>query len=193
MSKEGFNQLTLEHKLKDGRSLTIREARLEDAEAILSVLKEVASEENLLLLDKGEYDIRLEKRHILSAKSSGKTLILVAEVDGKVVGVGEVKIGEFKKNSHTAELGLAITKEFRGLGVGKALIKEMLSYAEKKGVEKVWLSVFSTNNAAIRLYQKFGFVVEGVRKKQFKINNTYVDELLMAKFLPHQRNLHSKK
>ncbi len=186
MFKEGFNPLNLEHKLKDSRSLIIREARLEDAEAILSVLSEVASEENLLLLDKGEYDMRLEKRHILSAKSGGKTLILVAEVDGKVVGVGEVKIGEFKKNSHTAELGLAVIKEFRGLGVGKALMKEMLSRAEKKGVEKVWLSVFSTNNAAIRLYQKFGFVVEGVRKKQFKINNKYVDELLMAKFLPHR-------
>ena len=176
----------MEHKLKDGRSLIIREARVEDAEAILNVVKEVASEENLILLDKGEYDVRLEKYHILSAKSSGRTLILVAEVDGKVVGVGELKIGEFKKNSHTAELGLAVIKEFRGLGVGKALMEEMLSYAQKREVEKVWLSVFSTNNAAITLYRKFGFVVEGVRKKQFKIGNTYVDELLMAKFLRYE-------
>ena len=174
----------MEHKLEDGRSLIIREARLEDAEALLSVVNEVASEENLILLDKGEYDVRLERRHILSAKSTGKTLILVAEVEGKVVGVGEVKIGEFKKNSHTAELGLAVIKEFRRLGVGKALMNEMLSSAERMGVEKVWLSVFSTNDAAIALYRKFGFVLEGIRKKQFKIGNTYADELLMAKFLP---------
>jgi ribosomal protein S18 acetylase RimI-like enzyme len=174
----------LEHKLKDGRSLIIREARLEDAEAILSVVKEVAAEENLILLDKGEYDLRSEIRHILTAKSTGKTLILVAEVDGKVVGVGEVKVGVFKKNSHTAELGLAVTKAFRGLGVGKALMDEMLSRAEKSGVEKVWLSVFSTNDAAIALYRKFGFIIEGIRKMQFKIGNTYADELLMAKFLP---------
>jgi ribosomal protein S18 acetylase RimI-like enzyme len=183
MFKESLPLLSLEHRLKDGRSLTIREARVEDAEAILDVVKEVASEESLILLDKGEYDVRLEKRHIVSAKASGKTLILVAEVDGKVVGVGELKVGEFKKNSHTAELGLAVTKEFRGLGVGKALMEEMLSRAEKMGVEKVCLSVFSTNNAAITLYEKFGFVVEGVRKKQFKIGDTYIDELLMAKFL----------
>ena len=174
----------MEHKLKDGHSLIIREARLKDAEAILSVVKEVASEEKLILLDEGEYDVRSEIRRILTAKSTGKTLILIAEVDGKVVGVGEVKVGVFKKNSHTAELGLAVIRAFRGLGVGKALMEEMLSRAEKSGVEKVWLSVFSTNDAAIALYRKFGFVVEGIRKKQFKIGDTYIDELLMAKFLP---------
>lgn len=179
----------MEYRLKDGRPLIIREARVEDAEAILNVVKEVASEENLILLDKEEYDVSPERRHILSAKSSGKTLILVAEVDGKIVGVGELKIGRFKKNSHTAELGLAIIKEFRGLGVGKALMEEMLNCAKTRGVEKIWLSVFSTNNAAITLYKKFGFVIEGVRKKQFKIGSNYVDELLMAKFL-HSKETH---
>ena len=174
----------MRHKLRDGRSIIIREAGVEDAEVILSLLNEVASEENLILLDKGEYDARLEKRHILSAKLGGKSSILIAELNGKAVGVGELKVGEFKKNRHTAELGLAVIKEFRGLGVGRALMTEMLSRAEKSGVEKVWLSVFSTNKTAIALYRKFGFEIEGVRKKQFKIGSTYVDELLMAKFLP---------
>ncbi|HEU12758.1 MAG TPA: GNAT family N-acetyltransferase, partial [Euryarchaeota archaeon] len=45
------------------------------------------------------------------------------------------------------------------------------------------LEVFSTNVNAIELYKKLGFEIEGIRKKQFKIEGNYVDDVLMAKFL----------
>ena len=57
----------------------------------------------------------------------------------------------------------------------------MINWAEAQDYEKISLSVFSTNTLATNLYQKFGFEVEGVKKKEFKIE--YVDEICMGKFL----------
>ena len=45
--------------------------------------------------------------------------------------------------------------------------------------EKLVLSCFSTNERAIHLYKKFGFKVIGIRKKQFYMDSTYYDEILM--------------
>lgn len=173
----------MKRTVKDGYLLTIREAEVQDAYAIVSLVKEVAAEEVFILGVEDEYDVTLVKRYLERAKSSGRTFVLVAELDGRLIGVAQLKIGEFKKNSHTAEVGLVVLKEYRGLGVGSALMEEVLSLAGKKRVEKVWLSVFSTNKAAITLYKKFGFEVEGVRKKQIKVGEMYIDELMMAKFL----------
>lgn len=53
----------------------------------------------------------------------------------------------------------------------------------ENGYEKISLSVFSTNKRAINLYKKFGFEIEGVKKKEIKIDEEYVDEILMALFL----------
>jgi RimJ/RimL family protein N-acetyltransferase len=50
-------------------------------------------------------------------------------------------------------------------------------------LEKISLTVFSTNKPAISLYRKLGFEVEGISKKQYKIEGKYVDEVTMGKFL----------
>ena len=154
-----------------------------DAETIVDVVNQVASEEAYLLWDRKPYDARVERKYIAEANKMNNTLILVAEVDGRVVGVGELQIGEFRKNRHTAELGISVLRDFRRLGAGSALMERMLQWAEGKDVEKIWLSVFSSNKGALAFYGKFGFEVEAVRRKQFKTDEGYVDEMLMAKFL----------
>ncbi|MEM4298388.1 MAG: GNAT family N-acetyltransferase [Nitrososphaerota archaeon] len=173
----------MEYRLKDRRVLLIRRAMPQDAQAIVDIVNEVASEEYYILWDKVEYNVELERRHIEKAGLTENALILIAEVEGKIVGVGELKRGEFKKNKHTAELGIALLREYRGLGIGSLLLNEILAWAKEKGLEKVCLSVFSSNEPAIALYKRLGFELEGIRKKQFKIHDKYVDELLMAKFL----------
>jgi len=54
-----------------------------------------------------------------------------------------------------------------------------MEWTEKTGLEKVSLTVFSTNKPAIRLYAKFGFQIEGIMRKQFKVKGKYVDEVIM--------------
>jgi ribosomal protein S18 acetylase RimI-like enzyme len=67
-----------------------------------------------------------------------------------------------------ADFGMAVAKEWRGRGVGSALLAAALAWARQRGVHKVCLSVFPHNAAAIALYRKHGFVEEGRRVKQYR-------------------------
>jgi len=72
-----------------------------------------------------------------------------------------------------------IIAEHRGKGVGDALMSEAIIRARDKGFEKICLSTFSTNLVAIKLYKKHNFQMVGVRKRQFKMEGEYKDEVLM--------------
>jgi RimJ/RimL family protein N-acetyltransferase len=66
------------------------------------------------------------------------------------------------------ELGMAVAREWRGRGVGSALLAAGIDWARERDLHKVTLAVFPHNTAAIALYEKFGFVEEGRRVKQFR-------------------------
>ncbi len=88
-----------------------------------------------------------------------------------VAVAGEELIGSV----HTArsrhgfgELGMLVAQEWRGRGVGSALLASAIESARAHGLHKVSLSVFAHNDRAIALYRKFGFVEEGRRVKQYR-------------------------
>lgn len=61
-----------------------------------------------------------------------------------------------------------VAREWRGRGVGSALMQAAIAWGRDRGLHKLTLSVFPHNAAAIALYEKFGFVVEGRRVKQMR-------------------------
>jgi ribosomal protein S18 acetylase RimI-like enzyme len=69
------------------------------------------------------------------------------------------------------EIGMAVAREWRGRGVGSALLGAAIDDARERGLHKVSLSVFAHNAAAIALYRKFGFVEEGRLVKQYRRAN----------------------
>ncbi|NUR75587.1 MAG: GNAT family N-acetyltransferase [Thermoleophilia bacterium] len=66
------------------------------------------------------------------------------------------------------EIGMAVAREWRGRGVGSALLEAAIEDARARGLHKVILSVFAHNAAALALYRKYGFVEEGRRVKQYR-------------------------
>jgi ribosomal protein S18 acetylase RimI-like enzyme len=66
------------------------------------------------------------------------------------------------------EIGMAVAREWRGRGVGSALLAAAIEWARDRGLHKLSLGVFVHNTAAIELYRKFGFVEEGRRIKQYR-------------------------
>jgi RimJ/RimL family protein N-acetyltransferase len=89
---------------------------------------------------------------------------LVAEVAGEVVG----QIHVDATPHGFGEIGMAVAREWRGRGVGSALMAAAIDWARAEGLHKLCLSVFAQNEAAIGLYRKFGFVEEGRRAKQYR-------------------------
>jgi RimJ/RimL family protein N-acetyltransferase len=88
----------------------------------------------------------------------------VAEVEGKLVGSLHVDASRHG----FGEIGMAVARDWRGRGVGSALMVAAIEWAREQGLHKLCLSVFAQNDAAIALYRKFGFVEEGRRIKQYR-------------------------
>lgn len=85
---------------------------------------------------------------------------LVAEVDGKIVGAVWVRImndyGHI--DDETPSLAISLYKEYRGLGIGTAMMKDILALLKSNGYKQVSLSV-QKNNYAAKLYLKVGFEI----------------------------------
>ncbi|WP_032122993.1 GNAT family N-acetyltransferase [Clostridium amazonitimonense] len=113
-----------------------------------------------------------------------KTLFLVAEVEGKIVGFTRCKGSNLSRFRHKAEFGICISKEYWGHGIGKVLLENILMWADTVGIEKISLTVVETNTKAIQLYKKYGFVEEGLLiKDRIHKDGNYYNTVIMGKLL----------
>ncbi|MGG3518910.1 GNAT family N-acetyltransferase [Bacillus pseudomycoides] len=172
---------------KDTVSYMIRTGKIEDSEATLDIQRSVVSEGHFLISLPEEFKKTSseQKEWVQGVLKNERETLIVAEKDGEVVG-WIVFLSENKKRlSHTGSFGIMISKSYRGLGIGKMLLQALLDWAEKNPlIEKISLGVFSTNHSAISLYKKMGFIEEGRKMNEFKMNdNEYVDDILMYKFV----------
>ncbi|WP_053958455.1 GNAT family N-acetyltransferase [Sulfobacillus thermosulfidooxidans] len=164
------------------RPYVIREATVEDALDIITVIKEVGTE-GQYIANEGEYYTLEQQRHILQNRNPAIQLILVAVVDNRVVGTLEAIRGTFTKNRHVATMGMVLRQGFRGQGRGSGLIKVLELWARQHEIAKIAISVFETNGPALHFYQRHGFVIEAMRPNQFVIDGKMVAEVFMAKYL----------
>lgn len=102
--------------------------------------------------------------------------------DDRVVGWCDVFPYANPRQKHRGGLGMGVLPEYRGKGLGSRLLASTLEHAQRFGLEKVELSVYTTNLAAVALYRKFGFEEEGVIRKYRKLDGEYFDCLTMARF-----------
>jgi putative acetyltransferase len=111
--------------------------------------------------------------------------MLVAEVDGVVVGSAGLHGNANPRRAHAAELGISITDAWQGRGIGRKLIAAQLDLADNwLGLQRLELTVFADNEKAQALYRSFGFVEEGRLRGYALREGRYVDALTMARFNP---------
>jgi ribosomal protein S18 acetylase RimI-like enzyme len=85
--------------------------------------------------------------------------------------------------THVGRLGMGVRAEWRRRGIGRQMLEACISLARDAHIEKVELEVFADNVAAIRLYESFGFVQEGIRIRGRKLEGRYQDVKIMALWL----------
>lgn len=120
---------------------------------------------------------RLENR-------SANQVELVAVVNGVAVGLLRLQPGSGRR-AHTARLVMMVHGDYQHRGIGTVLLEAALDVAERwLAISRVELEVFTDNEAAIALYQKFGFEIEGtIREFAFR-DGQYADAYLMARIRP---------
>ena len=110
---------------------------------------------------------------------------LVAELDGRLAGYIRVKpVTPLRENAHVLGIvGLAVAPGSRRRGVASALLAAAEQHARARGARKLSLRVLSSNETAMRLYERHGFQREGTLRDEFCIGGLFVDDLVMAKRL----------
>jgi ribosomal protein S18 acetylase RimI-like enzyme len=173
--------------IKNDIEVHIRIGQLDDAKAILDIKRDVISENAYWIPTTDEFNMTVTQQRdsIQKILENEREIIIIAEVNGIVVGWLEFESQTLKKISHTGSFGIMIHKDYRGMGIGRMLVNELLDWAEKNSfIEKVSLGVFSTNHRAISLYKSMGFEEEGRKIKEIRMNeNEYIDDILMYKFV----------
>lgn len=114
-------------------------------------------------------------------------LRLVACVENEVVG--QLSLQTFPNNPrrrHAGLIGMAVRDDWQGKGVGTALVQAAVDLADKwLNLIRLELEVYTDSEPAIRLYEKFGFRVEGTLTRFAYRDGQYVDAYLMARLRQH--------
>lgn len=110
---------------------------------------------------------------------------LVAELNGQIVGQLGFEVSSRPRRKHAANFGMGVSEAHQGKGIGSKLIETMLDMAINwMQVKRIELEVYTDNDAAIALYKKHGFEIEGTARKHAFRDGQYVDTHFMAKLVP---------
>ncbi|PYE44423.1 GNAT N-acetyltransferase [Paenibacillus barcinonensis] len=172
-----------EYEVK-GVTYTIRSAEAKDAGILCTLRVQLDGETEHMDREAGEAFIDErgfeELIHMDAEKSTN--LFLVAEVSGRVVAYSRCAGSELKRFKHQVEFGVCVARAFWGYGIGKALLKLCLDWADRNAIEKVTLKVLATNEKAIRLYELNGFEIEGILKRDRRhADGQYYDTIIMGR------------
>jgi RimJ/RimL family protein N-acetyltransferase len=167
---------------------TIREAQEADARAMLDYLADLTLEPGLPILLSHEralsFTIESEQELIREYHAQSNALWLLALDGARVVGMLDMSGGSRPETAHCIVLGITVAKDWRDQGVGRALMTRAIEWAHRTGgVSRIELEVFSDNAQAIHLYERMGFVAEGLRRRAFIKDDAEIDSLMMALLL----------
>jgi len=161
--------------------IEIREAEPRDANALVELARAVGREPEGWLLATEEWrSVAAERRYLRAVRRSPHAAVFVAEAREGLVGRLSVSRDPHPASHHVADLGLMVAASHRRRGIGRALLERTVAWARERDVEKLELHVFPHNEPAIALYESFGFVREGYRRRHYRRGGEYVDAILMA-------------
>lgn len=168
-------------------TVMIREAQPDDAKELLAFVRQTLADPGLdvpLRPDEFRLSVEEEERILAGYAASDNSIMLLAEVDGSVVGQLGLRGSQRQALRHAAELGMMVSREWRHHGIGTALMERAVAWARSGGVlKRIELRVYVRNSPALHLYQKFGFLIEGRRQRAVWQDNEWVDDYIMALLL----------
>jgi L-phenylalanine/L-methionine N-acetyltransferase len=107
---------------------------------------------------------------------------LGAVIDGKLIGTIGLERPAALRRAHVGSVGMAVHDAWQGRGAGSALMSALLSYTDNwLNIRRMELTVYADNPRAIGLYEKHGFVREGLHRDFAFRDGAYVDALAMAR------------
>jgi putative acetyltransferase len=159
---------------------TIRRARDDDLDAVVDLVWDVAAEGEWIGVEV-PFDRQERKQRYAGLLAGTDSTIFVADAVSSggppVVGVITVNLAPYG----VADIAMMVARDWRGQGLGRALLQRSIVWARETGAHKMWLEVWPHNIAAIALYRQGGFVEEGRKRRHYRRRNGALwDAVLMG-------------
>ncbi len=141
----------------------------------------VARERRWLALVEG-VNLSESRAFVQRILDGGGAQFLAVDDGGDVVGWCDVVRNGLPGFGHVGHLGMGLLRHVRGRGIGRRLAETTIVAARAMGMQRIELEVFASNTAARALYERLGFVVEGVKRDVRYLDGKYDDIVIMAQY-----------
>ena len=159
-------------------TVAIRPISAGDIKSFHRALDSVARERRYLLLLEGPTLQQVEAFVLTNIERNAPQFVAIDA--GSVVGWCDISPHRRPGMSHSGELGMGVVADYRRRGIGYRLLEATVAKALAKGLTRIELEVFSSNRAAIALYERFGFEREGVKRMARCVDGIWDDIVVMA-------------
>jgi ribosomal protein S18 acetylase RimI-like enzyme len=160
----------------------VRPAERRDAASFVELFRAVVAERRFIRTERVDRSVRYYRRSFRKTWGTEQATLVAVHGD-RVIGHIHLAREDSPVTRHVASLGMTVAPDWRRMGVGSALISEVIRWARSVGVEKLALSVYPDNEAAQALYRSFGFREEGRLTGHSKKSIGYRDEIVMGLWL----------
>lgn len=174
----------LRYRLPDGTQVTLRPAAPEDAAGIIAAVRSRAEERSYVLMEIYGKDATAERAY-LERLDRERNLFLVATVDGAVVGLlALLDLPLCRGAAQTLAAGAHLVREWRGRGIGSAMLRYGLRWAGAHGFAAVAADLFTTNERSLHLFRKAGFREEACQRRAVRVGAGAISEVILVRRLP---------
>ncbi len=172
---------------KSGKSAQLAYPKWEDVQDFLDYINTLSAEDTFVRFSGEQQSLQDEAKYIASTfvdMELHNAVHIICFVEGKFAGYSGInKLPELKKRGeHVGRLGISVSKDFRGEGIGFELITGVIAEAAAciNGIKIVHLECTGTNEKALNLYKKVGFKEVGRIPKYILHHGNYEDEVQMV-------------
>lgn len=172
---------------KNGKEIIFRYPTIEDAPRLLTYINTL-SDERTFIRFQGEQQTVEEETIFLQDqldRIEKKTGVFLVACDNDII-IGATQINTQRLTErHVGEFGIALAKNYRGMGVGRAFMNTVIEEAKKHipTLEIIILTVHAKNGIACSLYESFGFIKYGSLPNGVKLEDGYMDQVMMYKLV----------
>lgn len=162
--------------------IQIRPYQAKDTQAILDIINHNILNSTALY----DYTIRTyeQQQNILEEKINKKFPVIIAELDGQVVGFGMYSEFRFREAyKFTVEHSVYVNESFYGKGIGKQLLQELIDLARKQKLHTMIAVIDAENQGSVEFHEKFGFKTVGIIKESGYKFNRWLDSVFMQLIL----------
>jgi RimJ/RimL family protein N-acetyltransferase len=173
----------LTYRLADATKVTLRPAGPDDAAGIIAAVRSSSDERSYVLMEVYGKDVA-DQRGFIEALDRQYNLFLVATVDDTVVGIlALLDACRFCASEPCCAVGIHLVREWRGRGIGSALLRYGLRWADERGYRRVEADIFTANKRSLHLFRKAGFREVPRRSHTVQVGAQQINEVVLVKRL----------